>query len=184
MTTSKKEALKARKESRMTASVERPLGVREAAPLGRDELQALQKLEAVHFPYLEEKLLKDRKLTATQLPEALLEFKRYFALVYLTREPLGMVSPLIDEVWHQLILFTREYSKFCDDTFGFYIHHRPNTSHTPVTKNCGKKLVHAYSQYFGDLPPIWGRLDKATCNSAPPSCGPGCEEEGSQAVVC
>ncbi|HEY3804288.1 MAG TPA: hypothetical protein VGL61_16840 [Kofleriaceae bacterium] len=34
---------------------------------------------------------------------------------------------LIDEMWHTFILFTREYTEYCQDNFGFYIHHAPTT---------------------------------------------------------
>src|SRR5690606_16704119 len=32
---------------------------------------------------------------------------------------------VIDEVWHLFILSTEDYAKFCEDYFGFFIHHRP-----------------------------------------------------------
>jgi hypothetical protein len=32
----------------------------------------------------------------------------------------------IDEMWHNFILFTQEYGKYCISKFGFYIHHKPN----------------------------------------------------------
>ena len=32
----------------------------------------------------------------------------------------------IDEMWHEFILFTQDYSNFCIEYFGEYIHHMPN----------------------------------------------------------
>jgi len=32
---------------------------------------------------------------------------------------------LIDEMWHTFVLFTVDYTTFCNDYFGHYIHHRP-----------------------------------------------------------
>ena len=32
---------------------------------------------------------------------------------------------VIDEMWHEFILVTRDYTEFCDSMFGRYIHHRP-----------------------------------------------------------
>lgn len=43
----------------------------------------------------------------------------------------GDVSPpseLVDKVWHEFILHTREYMDFCERHFGEYIHHRPYPS--------------------------------------------------------
>ena len=35
---------------------------------------------------------------------------------------------LIDDAWHQFILFTDEYSRFCSSAFGKLFHHRPYTN--------------------------------------------------------
>jgi hypothetical protein len=35
----------------------------------------------------------------------------------------SMSSRLVDEVWHQFVLFTVEYSAFCTRYFGGYLHH-------------------------------------------------------------
>lgn len=32
----------------------------------------------------------------------------------------------IDEMWHEFILFTKDYSDFCQHYFGTYMHHMPN----------------------------------------------------------
>jgi hypothetical protein len=34
---------------------------------------------------------------------------------------------IIDEMWHTFILCTRDYTDFCNQYFGFYIHHKPNS---------------------------------------------------------
>ena len=34
---------------------------------------------------------------------------------------------IIDEMWHTFILFTRDYTKYCHDKFGFFINHYPFT---------------------------------------------------------
>ena len=38
-------------------------------------------------------------------------------------------SPLLimDEMWHNFILFTKDYFEFCLKYFGYYIHHSPGT---------------------------------------------------------
>lgn len=36
-----------------------------------------------------------------------------------------MPSVVIDELWHELIINTRWYSRFCDQEFGFFLHHDP-----------------------------------------------------------
>ncbi len=34
---------------------------------------------------------------------------------------------VIDEMWHNFMLFTRDYTQFCERYFGTYMHHSPNT---------------------------------------------------------
>ena len=43
------------------------------------------------------------------------------------KQKLTIATPLliIDEMWHNFVLFSREYMKYCHDCFGRYIHHAP-----------------------------------------------------------
>lgn len=34
---------------------------------------------------------------------------------------------VIDEMWHNFVLFTKEYTAFCQHYFGYYLHHAPAT---------------------------------------------------------
>jgi hypothetical protein len=34
---------------------------------------------------------------------------------------------VIDEMWHNFVLFTKEYAEFCTHYFGYYLHHGPAT---------------------------------------------------------
>ena len=88
--------------------------------------------EALAFeaPYLVEKLLKDHVVTSADEAEQLFrEVKRY--LVLTASDPTvawGMYSLRIDQVWHQFILFTRQYIEYCRANFGKYIQHAPSTA--------------------------------------------------------
>lgn len=37
----------------------------------------------------------------------------------------SMPSQVVDDLWHEFILFTRNYQLFCDKAFGGYMHHSP-----------------------------------------------------------
>src|SRR4051812_11778890 len=37
----------------------------------------------------------------------------------------GMPSKAVDAAWHEFILMTRDYEKFCENAFGKYLHHTP-----------------------------------------------------------
>ncbi len=34
---------------------------------------------------------------------------------------------IIDKMWHTFILFTKSYAEFCDQYFGYFMHHSPTT---------------------------------------------------------
>ena len=34
---------------------------------------------------------------------------------------------ILDEMWHTFLLFTFEYAAFCQQNFGFFLHHHPTT---------------------------------------------------------
>jgi len=52
---------------------------------------------------------------------------RQFFLAYLKSgcRRVAMPSQAADELWHEFILFTRNYQKFCNDAFGQFLHHTP-----------------------------------------------------------
>jgi hypothetical protein len=67
----------------------------------------------------------------------------------------------IDEMWHEFILFTEDYSDFCQRYFGRYIHHLPNVfDNMPMTKEeeeeeISKLLPYIYDHLGEDTMRIW-----------------------------
>jgi len=41
------------------------------------------------------------------------------------RKMVSMPSQVVDVAWHEFILFTREYKRFCSKSFGRFLHHTP-----------------------------------------------------------
>ena len=37
----------------------------------------------------------------------------------------SMPSQVADDLWHEFILYTREYDRFCRRAFGGFLHHTP-----------------------------------------------------------
>ena len=66
--------------------------------------------------------LKECQLTANAL--------RQFFLAYLKsgRNYVSMPSQVADDLWHEFILFTRNYDAFCKGAFGGFLHHTPAVS--------------------------------------------------------
>nr|BFD41414.1 hypothetical protein FFPRI1PSEUD_29130 [Pseudomonas sp. FFPRI_1] len=66
--------------------------------------------------------LKDCQLVAQGL--------RQFFLAYLKsgQRYVSMPSQVVDDLWHEFILHTRDYQAFCDKAFGQFLHHTPAAS--------------------------------------------------------
>src|SRR5262245_11697166 len=52
---------------------------------------------------------------------------RKFFLCHLKsgRKYVSMPSQVVDDLWHEFILYTRDYQRFCNRAFGGYMHHTP-----------------------------------------------------------
>lgn len=61
------------------------------------------------------------------------ETKKYLILCGATNKEYGMRGP-VDEYWHEFILFTLPYHRFCNLVSGAYIHHAPNLTERPKFK--------------------------------------------------
>ena len=75
----------------------------------------LERLEK-HHPGLER---KDSALVSRGL--------RQFFVAYLMsgKRYVSMPSQVADDLWHEFILYTREYDRFCRRAFGGFLHHTP-----------------------------------------------------------
>lgn len=128
-------------------------------PIDQGSLLAL----SYEAPFLIEKLLKDHVAETAEEAEALFrEVKRYIVLTRSDRTKIwAMHSLRIDEVWHQFILFTKEYAEFCQTHFGSYVHHCPsNAPRTEEEKSFETASLsmfrERYIQLFGSPPPdLW-----------------------------
>jgi len=115
-------------------------------------------------PFLIEKLLKEHVVETPEEGEALFsEVKRFIVMAQMDRSATTwpMYSLRVDEVWHQFILFTLEYTRFSKRFFGRYIHHSPGNA--PESKSKASADVpsfdvfrHRYEELFGGpVPDVW-----------------------------
>jgi hypothetical protein len=117
-------------------------------------------------PFVIEKLVADRIARSEKIARAQLrELLRYFVLR--TRHApvrIPMWAKRVDEVWHQLALFTREYTAFCERYLGGYVHHNPASDLAPARGERSMswaEFVAAYREEFGRAPPALWRDDHA-----------------------
>ncbi|MCS0789422.1 hypothetical protein NX021_14815 [Cytobacillus firmus] len=59
------------------------------------------------------------------------ELKRYFVMNAILKT-VPMFSSKADDIWHEMLMFTRDYEQFSKNFFGEYLHHSPNMGSTPI----------------------------------------------------
>jgi hypothetical protein len=98
----------------------------------------------------------------------------------------GKWSPtkIIDEGWHNMILFTQDYADFCQRFFGRFIHHSPHKMANPDrTGSSPAETREAARNLFGsELSANWSptfatsvECSKSGCNCSPDTGGGGSE---------
>ena len=77
--------------------------------------------------FLDKRLAAKRpELTPAQREIVFDGLKEYFHLCNIAgRNMVAMPSQVVDDAWHEFILFTRQYRRFCDRAFGRFLHHTP-----------------------------------------------------------
>ncbi len=112
--------------------------------------------------FLEKKIiLQEFFLSPDEYRQYFVELKKYLAINYLYNTHVAMINRKVDAIWHQFLLFTKEYHTFCEKYFGQYMHHTPADEEENNTENIGKlqkdaeNFVMLYYQTFGELNDIW-----------------------------
>lgn len=116
-------------------------------------------------------LIKLNKLpidSSIQSKELLTEVIRFLSLVSMYQIKLSP-SHTVDLAWHEFILFTRAYDKFCHEKLGRFIHHTPDDNTQSNHRNYLKTIQH-YIYTFGQPPTsIWGKEAEDEWNDS--QCG-------------
>lgn len=124
--------------------------------LSLDQSQALDFIMTYPLDEVRESLVRKQVLFEEEVDLAIIEYRKFLILARLGHGPLEMFSPLVDEVWHTHILFTRDYAKFCQTAFGHFFHHQPHTGlEEGVKQDAVSRFVSAYTHLFGLLSPLW-----------------------------
>jgi len=67
---------------------------------------------------------------------------------------LSMPSQVVDDLWHEFILFTKQYETFCKGAAGFYVHHIPaEAMEDKITASKGIKNTWKYACELENLNP-------------------------------
>jgi len=82
---------------------------------------------------------------------------RQFFLAYLMsgKKYVSMPSQVADDLWHEFILYTREYDAFCRRAFGGFLHHTPAVVLSKDRKdNEGLRRVWWYCCKYENIDPV------------------------------
>ena len=119
-----------------------------------------QSLSKSYMENVEVRVRREHKLKENEYKWRLLDLKRYFILTSLLKES-PMFSEKVDELWHQMLMFTREYDDFSKKYLGTILHHSPNVNVLPDPNLRGffdwvyaelffirKENIHLYKGFF------------------------------------
>ncbi|MFJ8258391.1 hypothetical protein ACIQ4Z_14105 [Peribacillus asahii] len=119
-----------------------------------------QSLSKGYMENVEVRVRKEHTLKENEYTWRLLDLKRYFILTSLLKES-PMFSEKVDELWHQMLMFTREYDDFSKKYLGTILHHSPNVNVLPDPDLRGffdwvyaelffirKENIHLYKGFF------------------------------------
>jgi hypothetical protein len=125
-TTSPRMSVPPTKSVRYDASqLPQDLGLLDSIPM----IKAVQRLDAAFTPDFVDRLeyrviTKHGHMSQDEFLCKLFELKRYFLMnLILKRTP--MFSEEVDDIWHEMLMFTREYQNFGEAFMGSQIHHAP-----------------------------------------------------------
>lgn len=85
-------------------------------------------IDSFEFHEAIRKRVHDRRPTLSErdMDLVLLALRDYFHICARAgRRLVSMPSQVVDDAWHEMILFTRSYQEFCRKAFGRFLHHTP-----------------------------------------------------------
>jgi hypothetical protein len=151
---------------------------------GQQDLDvSLQAIMAFEFNPLVHRMIDKYGWSEVKAVQVFEDTKRFLYLCGISTD--GSLSPpeVVDDMWHNFILFTEDYLKFCKTHFGRFIHHRPRQRDDALpTGNPVRNTLIAATRVFGKLSSNWEfqRSDGTRVTVANLVCSNGCcDAEGS-----
>ena len=130
---------------------------------------SLNAVMAYSNPGLVARLQRKLELTEEQATALFEDTKRFLYICGLASSGSGFSpTPIIDEGWHNFILFTKDYYEFCHKFFGRFIHHVPkNKAEGEIGgKYSGERTLVVAQKLFGKkLSPNWVYHVGADCSN-------------------
>jgi hypothetical protein len=123
--------------------------------LTREQSLRVERVAFYPLEFLKDRLMTRQGIAAQQAEDLLGEFRRFMIIAALEGPPLAIPNAAVDDVWHEFLLFTRQYREFCTATVGEYVDHVPHSTATPVPESAMQRFLEYYTRYFGIVPEPW-----------------------------
>lgn len=82
------------------------------------------------FTRLVNRIMREEEVTRDQAERVIVQALAFLRACTLAPETRLAPSKQVDQGWHAFILYTREYTEFCERLAGGYIHHTPDDGPT------------------------------------------------------
>ncbi|MBA4542743.1 MULTISPECIES: hypothetical protein [Thermoactinomyces] len=89
-----------------------------------------QSLSERYVERVKERVIREHQISLTEWENRWFEWKRYLIMAALLKS-VPMFSREVDEIWHEKLMFTREYEDFCRRYLKTALHHAPNKTDAP-----------------------------------------------------
>ena len=138
----------------------------------KSQLVPFETVSNYKHDHLVARLQRECSISQDEAEQLFFDTKQFLYLC--AKYPDGLApTKAIDEGWHNFILFTHDYKKFCLDFLGRFIHHEPIDPNTAkIGETLAPKAVNLAHSLFGDnLSKNWCLEGASFGNCSPtPSC--------------
>mgnify|MGYP001615951246 CR=1 FL=1 len=129
-----------------------------------DVLDLKSMVLSYEHPELVERLKKKLGLSESAALELFDDMKKFLYLVGTAHQKLAPTK-MIDDGWHEFLMYTRDYASFCIQFFGILLHHTPNPILKPSAVLSPRETVHRAHKVFGTLGNNWRYGNCSVCSS-------------------
>jgi hypothetical protein len=107
------------------------LGIQEGVPLEKSVMAIQNAINEELKHKIKQLFFRDHPhVSEHEFELRFFELQRFFIMCSLLKD-VPMFSDEVDEVWHTMILSTKDYEKFCHTFMGEFLHHNPAITRTP-----------------------------------------------------
>lgn len=124
-----------------------PLGFINPSSVSPNFIEWLNTIESYDVSSIIWRLTQKEGRTDQEAFVARISFLRFISLIKLHEELDFSPNRDQDDFWHAFILHTREYLKFCNYFFGYFIHHEPFNP-TTTKSSLAQQQVNATTKFM------------------------------------